>query len=308
MIYRSMKSQRKLKSRKLTEKPEQSARPPEEADACETRDEQMEQKKEGVTSLASSEEIDWEDFSMYQDGKRPEFMKEINNPRAATQRRASQGSLRRRSSLEVSMTAPTISRASSNSRRKSRDDVNDVTSRKLAGKSRRVESEELGEEDSNAKHLNMHSMEFGAINRSVQKNHGSITDVKMSNLGKVSVMEQISEFENEKQHEENEEDPGDHDLIESGAANRSAQINHGSITDREPRVNDTDQSDDILAQITARIDELAEKAPDWLTDILTGNMPPVSPTNKRPAYKRLAYRAGGGVSGDLKARLLSSVG
>ena len=101
---------------------------------------------------------------------------------------------------------------------------------------------------------------------------------------------------------------GDHDLIESRAANRSAQINHGSITDREPRVNDTDQSDDILAQITARIDELAEKAPDWLTDILTGNMPPVSPTNKRPAYKRLAYRAGGGVSGDLKARLLSSVG
>ena len=129
----------------------------------------------------------------------------------------------------------------------------------------------------------------------------------MPNLGKVSVMEQISEFENEKQHEENEEDPGDHDLIESGAANRSAQINHGSITDRELRVNDTDQSDDILAQITARIDELAEKAPDWLTDILTGNMPPVSTTNKRPAYKRLAYRAGGDVSGDLKARLLSSV-
>ena len=180
-------------------------RPPE--DAGETRDEQTEQKKEAVTSLASSEEIDWEDFSVYQDGKKPEFMKEINNPRAATQRRASQGSLRRRSSLEVSMTTPTKSRASSKSRRKSRDDVNDVTLRKLAGKSRRVENEELGEEDSDAKHLNMDSLESGAINRSAQKNHGSIIDVKMSNLGKVSVMEQISEFENEKQHEENEEDP-----------------------------------------------------------------------------------------------------
>ena len=281
-------------------------RPPE--DAGETRGELTEQKKEAVTSLASSEEIDWEDFSVYQDGKKPEFMKEINNPRAATQRRASQGSLRRRSSLEVTMTTPTKSRASSKSRRKSRDDVNDVTVRKLAGKSRRVENEELGEEDSNTKHLNMYTLESGAIKRSAQKNHGSIIDVKMSNLGKVSVMEQISEFENEKQHGENEEDPSDHDLIESIAANRSAQINHGSITDREPRVNDTDQSDDILAQITARIDELAEKAPDWLTDILTGNMPPVSPTNKRPAYKRLAYRAGGCVSGDLKARLLSSVG
>ena len=280
-------------------------RPPE--DAGEIRDEQTEQKKEAVTSLASSDEIDWEDFSVYQDGKKPEFMKEINNPRAATQRRASQGSLRRRSSLEMSMTTPTKSRASSKSRRKSRDDVNDVTSRKLAGKSRRVENEELGQEDSDANHLNMYSLESAGINRSAQKNHGSIIDVKMSNLGKVSVMEQISEFENEKQHEETEEDPGDHDLIKSRAANRSAQINHGSITDREPRVNDTDQSDDILAQITARIDELAEKAPDWLTDILTGKMPPVSPTNKRPAYKRLAYRAGG-VSGDLKARLLSSVG
>ena len=277
-------------------------RPPE--DTGETRDEQMEQKKEAVTSLASSEEIDWEDFSVYQDGKKPEFIKEINNPRAATQHLASQGSLCQCSSLEVSMMTPTKSRASSKSRRKSRDDVNDVTLRKLARKSGRVKNDELGKEDSNAKHLNMHSLESGAIKRSAQKNHGSIIDVKMSNLGKVSVMEQISEFENEKQHGENEEDRSDHDLIESRAANRSAQINHGSITDREPRVNgvnDTDQSDDIIAQITVRIDELAEKAPDWLTDILTGNMPPVSPTNKRPAYKRLAYRAGGGISGDLKA-------
>ena len=110
MIYRSMKSQRKMKSRKQTEKPEESVRLPE--DAGETRDEQTEQKKEAVTSLASSEEIDWEDFSVYQDGKKPEFMKEINNPRAATQRRASQGSLRRCSSLEVSMTTLTKSKAS----------------------------------------------------------------------------------------------------------------------------------------------------------------------------------------------------
>ena len=118
-------------------------------------------------------------------------------------------------------------------------------------------------------------------------------------------MEQISEFENEKHYEENDED---HGTIESGAASRSALINHGSIADREPREKDRDQGDDILAQITARIDELAERAPGWLTDILTGNMPPVSSTNKQPAYKRLAHRAGGGVSADLKARLLSSVG
>ena len=295
-----MRNPRKSKSRKQKEKSEENARPPEGTDAGETRDEQTEQKKEGVTSVASSEEIYWEDFSMYNDGKRPEFMKEINNPRAATQRRASQGNLRRRSSLELSMTTPTQSRASSKSRRKSRDSLSDATSWKFGEKSRTPENVDLG--DYNSNHM---TQESGVTSRSVQKNHGSIVNVKMSNLGKVSVMEQISEFENEKHHEENDEY---HGPIESGAANRSVLINHGSIAGREPREKERDQGDDILAQITSRIDELAERAPGWLTDILTGNMSPVSKTNKQPAYKRLAHRAGGGVSADLEARLLSSVG
>ena len=155
-------------------------RPPEGTDPGDTRDKQTEQKKEGVTSVASSDEIDWEDFSVY-GGKKPEFLKEINNPRAATQRRASQISLRRRSSLELSMKTPTQSRTSSKSRRKSRDDINDAISRKSAEKLRTVENEEL--EDYNANHINMYALESGVTNRSSQKNHGSIVDVKMSNLG-----------------------------------------------------------------------------------------------------------------------------
>ena len=295
-----MRSPRKSKSKKQKEKPSENARPPEETDARETRAEQTDQKKETVTSVASSDEIDWDEFSVYNDGKRPEFMKKINNPRAPTQRRASQGNLRRRSSLELSMTTPAQFRTSSKSRRKSRDDIGDSTSSGFREKSRTAENVDL--EGYNSIHM---TQESGAINRSVHKNHGSIVDVKMSNLGKVSVMEQISEFENEKHHEENDEN---HGPIESEAANRSALINHGSIAGREPREKDRDQGNDILVQITARIDELAERAPDWLTDILTGNMSPVSPTNKQPAYKRLAHRAGGCVSADLKARLLSSVG
>ena len=281
---RSRKSSRKSKSYEREEQPEEIARPP--AETC-AKDAQTEGKpKDSGRSLASSDDINWEDFNLYEEGKVPEFMKEINNPRAVTQRRASRDCtadmrVRRRSNAEVSMTT-----ASSQTRRKSRDNLTNQnaenSSRKMAGHSGKEGAEAKEEEE-----------KCGSEATSLKK---------MNNYSKVSVMKEISESHND--HVEDDRDDND----ESGAENGSLQKNHGSIPSVGDEGSTLDPKDDILAQITARINKLAKHAPDWLTDVLRGDIQPASLANRKPAYRRLAHRAGARASADLKARLLSSVG
>ena len=238
----------------------------------------------GMTSLNSdvTDDINWDDFKMYQHRKGPEFMKEINSPRAETQRRASLGNLRRRSSSVISMTASagSKSKGSSSITRRKHQDVNSG------------ERQKRTEIPSGTHNQKIHRKEEAVKNRN-----------KKMDTEKVTMTEHNTEFENEKII-------NDHRNI-SGAVNGSVRNNHGHIVyDPNKTSNQVtgDVSDDILVQITAKINALAEKAPDWLTDILMGNISPTSPVNRKPAYTRLAHRAGTRASADLKTRLLSSVG
>ena len=236
-----------------------------------------------MTSLTSSEDINWNDLIMYEQKRGPEFMKEINSPRAQTQRRASLSNLRRRSSSVVSMATASLKPKTSSSNKTERKSKNDVNHER---------QEENSEE-----------------NKTVEKSTDE--NIRKNTKNKV-VMEEITESEkqNKIKTKHDSDDIADEYRGISGAVNRAAQKNHGYISGavngsvQKDQTDKTDKSknevtnsnsdpDDILAQITAQINKLAAQAPDWLTEVLHGNVTPPTSTNEKPRYKRLAHRAGG---------------
>ncbi len=169
--------------------------------------------------------------------------------------------------------------------------------------------------------------------REVAKTEGKT--VEFSKVGKVNILEQIREFQ------EDEEDDSDEELVNipvdaenlqqqqdqrtfyvqapgkgnamnvfalmdstggQGAVQAGAVVPASNISAHTS----TTADDDVLSQLSMQINRLARKAPDWLQDLITKEITLPAPPSKGPAMRRLVHRTGGQASPLFKTKLLSS--
>ncbi len=169
--------------------------------------------------------------------------------------------------------------------------------------------------------------------RDVTKTEGKT--VEFSKVGKVNILEQITEFQEEDEEEESDEElviaedaqnlqlQKDQRTFYVQAPGKGSAMNVFALMDSTgtqgsvhagavvPASNisahtSTTADDDVLSQLSMQINRLARKAPDWLQELITKEIALPAPPSKGPAMRRLVHRTGGQASPLFKTRLLSS--